>query len=371
VAIYAFPEFEKEGERASRIYASARYPSKQEGNIFFDSDEVPNLKYADEMPLKLKSFYSVVAFRPSHIFLSRDVLGGKPLYYGSDMSVSSFKSYIDGDVYEVMPGEVAKLDYTGEVLERKKYTFEDVFRVEYADVNEMIEEIERSLSSSKVRIGCIAFSGGVDSSLLAALYDLPLVSVTASNREEEWVREAAKMLGREVEILRVDEEEIRYAVDVVRRTIESSDFLQISIAVPIYFTMRFAKSLGFTEIVFGQGADELFGGYKRYEGMDKYELEDVLINDLKNIGDANLVRDNKLAYRNEIKLVTPYLNWNVIAAAIKIPPEYKIKRENGKVTRKYVLRKIAEKYLPGEIAWKEKRAIQYSTGISKILKKYM
>jgi asparagine synthase (glutamine-hydrolysing) len=105
--------------------------------------------------------------------------------------------------------------------------------------------------------------------------------------------------------------------------------------------------------------------------MDKYELEDALITDLKNIGDANLVRDNKLAYRNEIKLVTPYLRWEVIGAAIKIPPEYKIKRENGKIVRKYVLRKIAEKYLPGEIAWREKRAIQYSTGISKILKKYM
>ena len=371
MAIYAFPEFDGESRRASRIYASARYPSRQEGNVFFDSEEVPNLKYADEMPLKLRSFYSVVAFRPSHIFLSRDVLGGKPLYYGSDMSISSFKSYIDGEVYEVMPGEVLKIDYTGEILERKKFTFEDVFKVGQADVDEMAERIISSLSSYKPGVGCIAFSGGVDSSLLAALYDLPLVSVTASKVEEEWLREAAKTLGKEIEILKVGEDAIKDAVKTVVKAIETDDFLQLSIAVPVYLTMQFAKTLGFTEIVFGQGADELFGGYKRYESMDKYELEDALIRDLKSIGDSNLVRDNKLAYRSEIRLVTPYLRWDVIDAAIKIPPEYKVRRENGRVIRKYILRKIAEKYLPEEIAWREKKAIQYSTGIAKILKKYL
>uniref|UniRef100_A0A7C2NH28 Asparagine synthetase B n=1 Tax=Archaeoglobus fulgidus TaxID=2234 RepID=A0A7C2NH28_ARCFL len=371
MAIYALPEFDGESRRASRIYASARYPSRQEGNIFFDSEEVPNLKYADEMPLRLRSFYSVVAFRPSHIFLSRDVLGGKPLYYGSDMSISSFKSYIDGEIYEVLPGEVLKMDYTGEILERKKYAFEDVFKAGQADADEMAEKILQSLRSCKPRVGCVAFSGGLDSSLLASLYDLPLVSVTASKTEEEWLREAARMLGREIEILRVGEDEVRNAVQAVIKAIETDDFLQLSIAVPVYLTMQFAKTLGFTEIVFGQGADELFGGYKRYENLDRYELEDALIKDLKSIGESNLVRDNKLAYKSEIKLVTPYLSWDVIDAALKIPPEYKVRRENGKIVRKYILRKMAEKFLPEGIAWREKKAIQYSTGIAKILKKYL
>ncbi|KUJ94441.1 MAG: Asparagine synthetase (AsnB) [Archaeoglobus fulgidus] len=369
MAIYAFPEFDGESRRASRIYASARYPSRQEGNVFFDSEEVPNLKYADEMPLQIRNFYSVVAFRPSHIFLSRDVLGGRPLYYGSDMSISSFKSYIDGEVYEVMPGEVVKMDYTGEILERRKYAFEDVFRVGREDVNEMADRILNSLSSYKPRVGCIAFSGGVDSSLLAALYDAPLVSVTASDAEEEWLKTAARMFGKEIEILKVGESAIREVVDTVRKTIETGDFLQLSIAVPVYLTMQFAKSLGFTEIIFGQGADELFGGYKRYEGLSEHELEDALVKDLKSIGESNLVRDCKLAYKNEIKLVTPYLCWDVIDAALKIPPEYKVRREGGKVVRKYILRKIAEKFLPEEIAWRDKKAIQYSTGIAKILKK--
>ncbi len=369
MAIYAFAEFD-EGRRASRIYASARYPSKQIGNVFFDSEDVPNLKYADEMPLKLRCFYSVVAFRPSHIFLSRDVLGGKPLYYGSDLSISSFRYYIDGEITEVMPGEVVKLDYSGNVLERKKYYFEDVFKAKDAELEELVEIIESSLLKHECR-GCIAFSGGLDSSLLAAVHDLPLVSVTASRKEEEWLRKAAKMLDRDIEVLRVGEKEVLDAAEEVRKVIETDDFLQVSIAVPIHLVMKFAKSLGYSEIVFGQGADELFGGYKRYESMDRQELEDALMRDLRNIGDANLVRDSKLAYRNEIKLTTPYLAWDIIEAAISLPLECKVRREEGRVIRKYVLRKIAEKYMPGEIAWREKKAIQYSTGMAKILKRYM
>ncbi len=303
--------------------------------------------------------------------ISRDVLGGKPIYYGRNLNISSFKSYIDGDAVSVMPGEVLKLDYTGEVIERKKYSFDDVFTVKREDEESMVEIIEKALFKIKMRVGCVAFSGGVDSSLLAAIYDLPLISVTASKEEEEWLKKAARMIGRDLEVRRVEKEEVLDAAKVVSSTIESDEFLQLSIGVPVYLALEFAKSQGYSEVIFGQGADELFGGYKRYESMEGYELENALIEDLKNIGENNLVRDVKLSYRTEVKLVTPYLDWEVIDAALKIPPELKVRREGGRVIRKYILRKIAENYLPEEIAWRDKKAIQYSTGIAKILKKYL
>ncbi len=367
MAIYAFSEMED--GRVRRIYASAKYPSMQSGNIFFDSQRVPDLRHADELPLVMECMFSVVAFRPSHVLLSRDVLGGKPLYYGTDMSFSSFRSYIDGDAVEVLPGEVVKIDYEGNIVERKKYAFEDVFTRVEIGFEEAAEVIEKTLRKVKPRVACIAFSGGLDSSLLAAIYDLPLVAVTASDKDEEWIRKAAKILGCELELWRVREEDIEWAAGEVIKAIETDDFLQVSIGVPVYLVMDLAKRLGFTEIVFGQGADELFGGYKRYEGMTEYELEEALLRDVKEIGEKNVVRDTKIAYRKEIKILTPYLEWDVIRAALSIPASMKVRKENGRVIRKYALRKIAEKYLPREIAWREKKAIQYSTGIAKVLKK--
>jgi asparagine synthase (glutamine-hydrolysing) len=367
MAIYAFSEME-EG-RVKRIYASARYPSVQKGNVFYDSEITPNLRYADRMPLEMECMYSVIAFRPSHIYLSRDVLGGKPLYYGTDMSFSSFRSYIEGEISDVLPGEVLKIGYDGEIVERRFYSFDDVFKREKAEVEELVERIEKALLRFDTGYSCIAFSGGVDSSLLASIYDVPLVSVTASEKDREWIELAAKVLGRDVNVFSVSEGEIKDALAEVRKTIETDNFLQLSIAVPIYLTMKYAKEEGYTSIIFGQGADELFGGYGRYEKMDHLKLQDELIKDIREIGEKNLIRDVKLAYRNEIKLLTPYLQWDIIQAAINIPAELKVKKVDGKVVRKYILRKIAEKYIPREVAWRDKKAIQYSTGMAKILKK--
>lgn len=358
---------EYENGRIRRVYASVKYPSKQEGNVFFDSEIIPNLKFAEELPKKLECMYSVVAFRASHILLSRDVLGGKPLYFDCT-GISSFRSFLK-DPKEVMPGEVVKVSYEGDILERKSTGFEEVMKGELKSLKEIEEEIEEELWSFKPKNCCIAFSGGLDSTLLASIYDLPLLSVTASDSEEEWIRKIGKKLSKDLEIRRIGEKEVSSACLEIPGIIEDTSFLQLSIAIPVHLTMSFAKELGYDGIIFGQGADELFGGYKKYEKFNREELERVMLEDLKSIGTKNLVRDTKLSYFNEIELVLPYLRWKIVRNSLSIPPELKVARIGGKVIRKYFLRKIAEKYLPEEVVWREKKAIQYSTGVVKILRK--
>jgi len=368
MSIFAFAEMEN--GRAKRIYASTRFPSKQSGNIFFDSDHSINLKFADELPVRVEGFYSVVAFRPSHVLISRDVLGGKPLYYDpSNLTFSSFKYYFESEPLEVKPGEVVKIDYDGDVIERKTYKFEDVFKMMDASLDDLMEIIEESLLSFKPGYACISFSGGLDSSLLASIYDLQLVTVTASKEEREWVEKAAKMLGRDLEVYEFGEEDVMEVLPKVVSAIETTDPLQVSIAIPIYLSLRFAKELGYNTVVFGQGADELFGGYRKYVDMDPTKLERVLLDDVRNIGRDNLVRDNKVAYSLEMKILTPYLQWDIVRAAISIPVDYKVRKTDGEVVRKFVLRKIAEKFMPKELAFREKKAVQYSTKTSTILKK--
>ena len=368
MSIYAFAEMEN--GRAKRIYASAKFPSKQIGNVFLDCEETVNLKFADELPLRIESFYALVAFRPSHVLVSRDVLGGKPLYYDpATLTFSSFRSYFESEAKEVEPGEVVKIDYEGNVIERRRYEFKDVFTPMDASVEELMEIVEEALLSFDPGHACISFSGGLDSSLLASIYDLQLITVTASKEEREWVEKAAKLLGRDLEVYEFGEGEVLDVLPKVVSAIEMTDPLQVSIAIPIYLSLRFAKELGYDTVVFGQGADELFGGYRKYVDMDYDTLKRALLEDVKNIGRDNLVRDNKLAYSLNMKILTPYLQWDIIRAGISVPVEWKVRRENGEVIRKYFLRKIAEKFMPKELAYREKKAVQYSTKTSTILKR--
>ncbi|TDA25944.1 MAG: asparagine synthetase B [Archaeoglobi archaeon] len=359
--------FDFEAGRIRRIYASAVYPCEQKGNVFYDSEIVPNLKLAEDMPRSLECLHSVVAFRPSHILMSRDILGGKPLYYDSG-GISSFSSHLENPT-ELKPGELIKIDYEGRILERKRFGFEEAILREERNPEDLEKEIIREISCLKPRNCCIAFSGGLDSALLASLYDLPLISVTSSEKEEEWVRTVAKELSREIDVYRISEEDVSGAIPEVSKAIETGGFLQLSIAIPVHFAMKFAKNNGFDEIMFGQGADELFGGYKRYEKYSGGDLERVMLEDLKNIGERNLVRDCKLSYHNGIRLILPYLRWEVIRGSLSIPADLKVARFEGRVVRKYFLRKIAREYLPEEVVWKEKKAIQYSTGVAKILRR--
>lgn len=364
MSIYAFADIEN--GRAVRINANATFPSKRDGNVFFDSHQPVNLKFADELPLKIEGCYSIVAFRPSHVLISRDVLGGKPLYYElPTIAFSSFSSLLDQPV-ELQPGETLKIDYKGNVLSRTVYSFEDVF---HNNVDNPMGAIDRALNSFHPVESCLAFSGGVDSSLLAVIYDLPLVSVTANREEKKWIEEAASKLEKDADVFVFGEEEIIEALPQVIPTIETSDPVQVSIAIPIYLTLKHASELGYTRVIFGQGADELFGGYSRYQDMGIEELKNSLTQDIKDVGRHDLSRDTKLAYKLRMEVMHPYLQWDVIRAAVKIPPEQKVKKTENGVIRKYALRELASRYLPQEVAFKDKKSVQYSTKTTSILKK--
>ncbi len=360
-----------EGNR-KKIVSKAKYPCKSKESHIYDSseEEITVDKISDEMPLRLKGFYSVIAFKPKYILLSRDVIGGKPLYY-SKTEFSSFKSFVDG-AKSVNPGEVIKIYYDGYV-ETKKYEFDQVFppdpsKKDWGEIENYLEYIEKKLLKFKAG-DCISFSGGVDSSLLAAIYDVPLVSVTANEKEEEYIKQTAKELGRELYIYRFGEKEVADALPEIVKAIEEPNPFHVSIGIPIYFSLKKAKELGFSSMMFGQGADELFGGYKKYEDCREDEVYWVLRKDVELLGINNLERDVKLSYKVEIELLTPYLQWDIIKTVMKIPGEYKVRKVGGEIIRKFALRKLAEKYLPREVAYRQKKAVQYSTKTASILEK--
>jgi len=118
-------------------------------------------------------------------------------------------------------------------------------------------------------------------------------------------------------------------------------------------------------ILSGQGADELFAGYKRYESLKAEDLEIALRTDLDNIAQNNLERDDAVTMANSVELRVPYLDKKVIELALSISPELKIHN----AIRKYILRRAASNILPDELVWKEKKAAQYSSGIYSAMEK--
>jgi len=118
----------------------------------------------------------------------------------------------------------------------------------------------------------------------------------------------------------------------------------------------------------GQGADELFAGYKRYEqAFDDGGLDHELKKDLLALP-GQLARDAAVAQLNSVELRMPMLCPDVVNLARKINVRLKIRRGDGYI-RKYILRRASEEQLPAEIAQAPKKAAQYGTGIQNVLRK--
>lgn len=242
-------------------------------------------------------------------------------------------------------------------------------------MNEVKELLRRSIGKCLEKKVAIPFSGGLDSSVMAwiAKEKSDVCLITVGTKESEDVLFAKKYARKWklpilVDIL--DEKDILSLYSKCSRLLKTKDLLQIELAVPVYECARIAKENGLKIMLSGQGAEELFVGYERYyEYLEKGgDLGGLIESEIKNIHERELGRNGLIASQFGIEARYPFLDKSLIAVVLSIPIEERIE-EKGRV-KKPLLRAIAKELgLPKEICTRKKRAVQYGSGIHKVLMK--
>jgi asparagine synthase (glutamine-hydrolysing) len=205
--------------------------------------------------------------------------------------------------------------------------------------------------------GVTALSGGVDSSLVAALAGLPCITVGFKESHDlKRGLHAARELGLSCEPCIIDDRMVADHLPTITGIAATDNPVDIGIAATQYFISWWAGELGFRRILSGQGADEQFGGYARY--LSSPDLARDLSRDLDGIV-HQIERDQSVAAHFGCYFSMPYLDARVVRAAGALDPSEKIR--NG--VRKYALREVARHYIPPDIAASEKKAMQYGSGI--------
>ncbi len=333
----------------------------------------------------------------NELVLARDPVGVKPLFYcvrngtgRPEIAFASEKKALHALAFGTEarfkpfpPGLILSIDSeNGRTAERSLKIRPPVRRIseETEAVSSLRGALEKAVGFRLTPHSGIAFSGGIDSALVAALAreikpDLPLYAVGLPGSHDIGQAEyAAEALGLEDSLIThlLSPEEIEAAVPQVIYATESTDPMKISIGLPLYIVSKIARETGVKVLLTGQGADELFAGYRRHEafleeGADVLDRE--IRSDLENISTINLERDDMVSMANAVELRVPFLDREVIKVGLAIRPELKVLKTEGGYSRKHVLRKAAEGLLPPELLRKEKKAMQYGTGVQKVLDK--
>jgi asparagine synthase (glutamine-hydrolysing) len=260
---------------------------------------------------KLNGMFAIciIDLRRNHLYLARDRMGIKPLYYFQNKDTFMFSSEIKSflfnsdfkpelnknnlaeyakfghlsgqdtllkNVYCLKPGQYVL--YKNNTVYKKIYW--DMFNgTETLDIgfNSAMKLIEEELSKSlklrlrsDVKIGC-QLSGGIDSSLITLItannlkdYDLNSVSIIhddVSSDEEKWIDIATNITGVKNHKFKLTDQ---YFWENFEKATWHFDAPIFSQCIGIHLLAKNAKNY-FTVFLSGEGADELFGGYTRFQ----------------------------------------------------------------------------------------------------------
>lgn len=213
----------------------------------------------------------------------------------------------------------------------------------------------------------ILFSGGIDSSIITLIckklnLNFTCYSIGLENSKDiEWAEKTALALKLKLKTLTFELDEAEKIIKRVIKILKQTDVINIGVGSVIYSGIRLAKKDSINTLFTGTGSDELFAGYSRFENIKNINKE--CWSSLNNLF-KDIKRDFLIAKEMKTDLLTPFVDEDVIKAAMQIPSEYKIKNN----VRKYILREIAlDLGLPREFAFRKKTAAQYGSGINKAI----
>jgi len=268
-------------------------------------------EFGKEMLSRLQGMFSFCIYdkKNSLLFLARDRLGIKPLYYHASGRLFLFCSELKGllkykninreinknslssyftfrantndetliqDVMKLAPGNYVVYSIADKKIKVKKY-WDVKFKKEDRSFESYAKELTNLLTDSvkKRLMSDVPYgaylSGGIDSGLIVSLMSScsnsskPIKTFSVGFKEERYsevdeARFLAKKLKTDHHELLIDNSCLSELPNIIY---QGDEPMADPTAIPTYFLSKYAKKYC-TVILTGEGADELFGGYPQY-----------------------------------------------------------------------------------------------------------
>ncbi|MEA4977622.1 MAG: asparagine synthase-related protein [Methanomassiliicoccaceae archaeon] len=226
--------------------------------------------------------------------------------------------------------------------------------------------VRDAVSGKKV---AVAFSGGLDSGLVAALaakYAESVVLYTAGSDVSYDVinsRDASSKMGLPWIHIPLHEGNIETILREMVRFTGTTSPLTLSFEVPTFCVTKGSEE---KFILGGMGSDELFAGYHKYMGMPEEEFRRNSAEDMEKLMTEVVEHEDKVAVASGKTMIRPFTSPEVQNVARSIP--FGILEPKDESSRKAVLKVLALSWGLDFIADKSKKAAQYGSGATDLIK---
>jgi len=327
--------------------------------------------------------YAIAYLKGSKLYLLRDLLGVKPLWYshsGGFAYASEAKALDGGKVEELNPRNILIYD-----IKKNRIHFEkrDFFSIK-PEVRDGVKTVEKNvekllLEAVKKRIPKekfgILFSGGIDSTVLALIckklgakftcYTTVLDHPSLKEPEDlKYALKAAKVHGFELKIIRLKLSDVEKDLKKVIPLIEDANVVKASVGATFFAACEKAGQDGCKVIFSGLGSEEIFAGYQRHK--DSKHINQECMSGLLSMHERDTYRDYVISRHHNLRLRVPFLDHKLVEYALRIPGSMKIKGNESKV----ILRKVAKNLgVADEFCRRKKKAAQYGSNLDKAISK--
>ncbi|HEX6312953.1 MAG TPA: asparagine synthase-related protein [Acidimicrobiia bacterium] len=336
--------------------------------------------HGPDAPRHLAGMFAIAIADDDDLLLMRDPVGIKPLYLGAFGGGTVFASEL-----KVMPPgttEVAPLPpgctWSSSAGVTRYHEIRDPEPVtgdlerHTARVRRALEESVQSLLMADVPVGAF-LSGGLDSSAIAALARphvdrLHTFSVGLEGSPDlAAARAVAEHLDTDHHELVLRPDDIVAALPRIVAALESFDQDLVRSAVPTWFCAELAAR-HVKVILTGEGADELFAGYRYHRnvaaGAGPDGLRAELHRSVNALHDVNLQRVDRMTMAHSLEARVPFLEVPMIETGLSVPVEHKLPAEGPE---KLVLRRAVADLLPADVVWRVKAQFDEGTGTADLL----
>ena len=288
--------------------------------------------------------FVIYDIRNGSLFAARDAIGVVPLYFVSDgetlyiASTIGALTHLDRPIQVVPPGHT--LDLRGKLKPfglpeggaSSVHTGDQSVRLKRAIEAAVAKRVDTDLPVA------VLYSGGIDSSIVlheASRRHSAVTAFTIGASDSEDLAVSRRFCSERgipqviVPMARrnVTLESIRQAI----RTTELTEYLDIINAVVSMPIFQRIHQEGIKVALSGDGSDELFGGYQMYQRVSTVDEDKLFRHKLMSLHRTELQRVDRCSMAFEVETRVPFLDPEVISAAVDTPRDAKVRDGVGEV----------------------------------------